>query len=230
LGSHAPDGTTRALLIVAVTCVVAFLVLAVLAAGPVPLPVEASLIAFAQELPVPQRAWEGLTALGRWTLLVAINALVVGNLAIRRETGFAILVAGSLVVAAAAVLLARELIDRPRLEDALVLTSGGSLPSGHAFFSALTYGLLWVVIARGRRTARTRLVLALAAAGTVVLVGLSRIALGAHYPADVLAGWLLGVAALAVMAALASILPWVAAADGSPDPLHAPHAPPPPKR
>ena len=58
-----------------------------------------------------------------------------------------------------------------------------SLPSGHATYSALVIGALWPLI--GRR-GRVGLVL------YAVLVGWSRIAAGMHFPADVLAGWCLG--------------------------------------
>jgi len=59
-----------------------------------------------------------------------------------------------------------------------------SLPSGHATYSALVVGALWALVGR-----RGRIGLVLYA----VLVGWSRIAAGMHFPADVLAGWYLGV-------------------------------------
>ena len=58
-----------------------------------------------------------------------------------------------------------------------------SLPSGHATYSALVVSALWALM--GRR-GRVGLVL------YAVLVGWSRLAAGMHFPADVLAGWCLG--------------------------------------
>ena len=58
-----------------------------------------------------------------------------------------------------------------------------SLPSGHATYSALVVGALWPLMGR-----RGRIGLMLYAG----LVGWSRIAAGMHFPADVLAGWCLG--------------------------------------
>ncbi len=58
-----------------------------------------------------------------------------------------------------------------------------SLPSGHATYSALVVGALWPLVGR-----RGRIGLMLYAG----LVGWSRIAAGMHFPADVLAGWILG--------------------------------------
>jgi membrane-associated phospholipid phosphatase len=54
-----------------------------------------------------------------------------------------------------------------------------SLPSGHASFAMLVSASLWPVLNRYGRYA---------AAAFVVWVGLSRISLGAHFPADVVAG------------------------------------------
>ena len=64
-----------------------------------------------------------------------------------------------------------------------------SLPSGHSTYAALVVGALWPVIGR-----RGRIGLVLYAA----LVGWSRIAAGMHFPADVLAGWVLGLSCTAL--------------------------------
>ncbi|MFD8706529.1 phosphatase PAP2 family protein [Kitasatospora sp. NPDC059648] len=74
--------------------------------------------------------------------------------------------------------------------------SGFSFPSGHSFTSAVCAGLLALAVAKARPTA------ARAAAAIAVVfaaaVGLSRIYLGVHWPLDVLGGWLLAAAWLAL--------------------------------
>ncbi|MFE7525889.1 phosphatase PAP2 family protein [Kitasatospora sp. NPDC057542] len=94
---------------------------------------------------------------------------------------------------------------RPPETDWAFTASGFAFPSGHAFTSALSAGLLALAVARARPSA-TRT----AAAGAVLfagVIGLSRIYLGVHWPLDVLAGWLLAVGWLAGGAALSSFLP-----------------------
>jgi membrane-associated phospholipid phosphatase len=56
-----------------------------------------------------------------------------------------------------------------------------SLPSGHSSFAMLVTASLWPVLNRGQRAVGMLF---------VIWVGVSRISLGAHFPADVLAGWL----------------------------------------
>jgi membrane-associated phospholipid phosphatase len=64
-----------------------------------------------------------------------------------------------------------------------------SFPSGHSYISALVFGYLAVaamqMLAYGWLIAIPLFLL-------IVLVGVSRIYLGAHFPSDVLAGWALG--------------------------------------
>lgn len=84
----------------------------------------------------------------------------------------------------------KPMLDFPRPPLALPLESvrivgapeyHHSLPSGHASFAMLVAASLWPALNRGWR---------IAAALFVLWVGLSRISLGAHFPADVVAGFL----------------------------------------
>jgi signal peptidase II len=59
-----------------------------------------------------------------------------------------------------------------------------SLPSGHATFSALVVSALWTLVNK-----RLRCVLIV----YLVAVGWSRVAAGMHFPADVVAGWIVGI-------------------------------------
>lgn len=93
----------------------------------------------------------------------------------------------------------KELVGRLRPEVAAPFASapGWSFPSGHTVAVTIWVGvvllvLLPVVSPRARRPAIA------AAVAVVVLVGLTRLGLGVHHLGDVVAGWLLGAAWLAV--------------------------------
>lgn len=90
--------------------------------------------------------------------------------------------------------------DRPSLEDPIATAAGASFPSGHAMSSTVAYGALLLIllplVPNHRRT--------LAIGGTIALVlaiGFTRLALGVHYITDVLGGFVLGAAWLALTTA-----------------------------
>lgn len=100
------------------------------------------------------------------------------------------LFAVSFLLAFALTALVKWTVDLPRPATALgsvvrLLASeegGHGFPSGHSVYAALLASALWP-LARPR----WRIVLVM----WVIWVGYSRVALGAHFPADVAAGWLL---------------------------------------
>jgi membrane-associated phospholipid phosphatase len=67
-----------------------------------------------------------------------------------------------------------------------------SFPSGHAFGSAVTYGMFALVVLRVWHGSRWRWVFAGALWAFIGFVALSRPILGVHYPSDVVAGVSLG--------------------------------------
>lgn len=81
-------------------------------------------------------------------------------------------------------------IERPYLYDALIIpyaTEGSfALPSGHALLSVVIFG--WTAI----RHPKSHLVL-WGSIALILLIGVSRVYLGVHYPTQVVAGWLFGI-------------------------------------
>jgi undecaprenyl-diphosphatase len=163
---------------------------------------DAGIVAAVQGLPVPVGTWEAITALGGFALALVGTVLVLGALASGRLR-LALIVAAILIVAALFVDHVKDVVERPRPPgEPLVLATGYSFPSGHTLNSTVTYGLLALVAARSRLPLALRRIAV--AVGVIVpaMVGLSRIALGVHYPSDVLAGWLGGLAFVALGAVL----------------------------
>ena len=69
------------------------------------------------------------------------------------------------------------------------LPTSASFPSGHAFFAASFFGGLAVLASARIRNPLLQTLIWAGAAVLILLVGLSRVYLGVHYPSDVLAGY-----------------------------------------
>ena len=78
---------------------------------------------------------------------------------------------------------------RPDLETHLVVVKTSSFPSGHSNSSMIFYVMLALVLVRG--TERRGLAVG-AAIALSLMVGLSRVMLGVHWPSDVIGGWAFG--------------------------------------
>ncbi|GIP37649.1 phosphatase PAP2 family protein [Paenibacillus sp. J31TS4] len=87
--------------------------------------------------------------------------------------------------------------ERPTLHR-LIEQAGYSFPSGHSMGSMATYGMLAVILCLFFPNKLARVLLLTAAALVIVLIGVSRIYLGVHYPSDVAAGFAAGAAWLLI--------------------------------
>jgi undecaprenyl-diphosphatase len=108
--------------------------------------------------------------------------------------------------------LLKEFYERPRPSVVQWVTEvhSASFPSGHAMSSMVVYGSVAYLV--GRLEARTRLrrTTWILAALVILAIGISRMYLGVHYPSDVIAGFVGGLAWLAFVVACMSALKFFA--------------------
>jgi undecaprenyl-diphosphatase len=93
--------------------------------------------------------------------------------------------------------LLKFLIDRPRpdlFEWRVPHAGASSYPSGHSTTAMALYATLTYLLVRLESTAAMRRLTVAVLGVVVLLVGLSRVYLGVHYPSDVLGGYLIGFA------------------------------------
>jgi membrane-associated phospholipid phosphatase len=87
---------------------------------------------------------------------------------------------------------------RPPAAERLMIETNPALPSGHALGSIVVLGVLAAVVVLATRSILLRVAAVATAALGVMTIGLSRLYLGVHWLTDVVTGWFLGGAWLAV--------------------------------
>jgi undecaprenyl-diphosphatase len=137
-----------------------------------------------------------VTALGGIAVLTLLSLAVTAFLLLRRLHGAAMLLAASVLGGMLASQALKSFFERPRpdLVPHGVHVFTASFPSGHAMMSAAVYLTLGVLLARVEPSLRGKAFLLGCAVLLTLLVGISRVYLGVHWPSDVLAGWALGAA------------------------------------
>lgn len=134
-----------------------------------------------------------ITLLGGTDAVLPVTAACAAGLLAMRLWHSALALVAAVVLTQLVVQVAKGLVERSRPPaNASVAEAGGfSFPSGHSATSAALFGLLALVAARHLQ-GRARLLVAGAGVALFLVVGASRVVLSAHYPTDVVAGWLTG--------------------------------------
>lgn len=137
-----------------------------------------------------------ITALGGYPIITLLSLAVIGYLAISRRGWSALYVAVSVAGGAALSSVLKSFFERPRpdLVEQLDVIHTASFPSGHATAITVMYLTLASLFVRFLPTLREKIYVLAVAVFVAVLVGLTRVYLGVHWPSDVLAGWALGAA------------------------------------
>lgn len=154
------------------------------------------------------KAARDLTALGGGPVLTLVTVLGGGYLVARRQARSALL----LILAASSGAWMNSALKhgfarvRPDVVPHLMEVSSASFPSAHAMNSAVIYLTLAALLAMAEPHRRVGSYLLGAALCLTLLIGLTRIYLGIHWPSDVLAGWSIGTAWAAGWTALAARL------------------------
>ncbi len=136
----------------------------------------------AWEVPALIMNWVGGGIFG----IAILPLLIIGVLCLMRRFWAAILFAAATILSAGLVQLLKNIFDRPRPEDILVVADVGSFPSGHVA-NAATMAVVLAVVAH-------KAWVWIAGVAYTVLMMMSRTYLGAHWVSDTVGGLVLGAA------------------------------------
>lgn len=133
--------------------------------------------------------------------LIALTALLILSIRRRSWTPAVLIVAtgiGALLMTVAGKMLIGR--DRPPLADAVPpYEVSASFPSGHTLNAVALLGVIAYLLILRRESALSRAAIVVVAVVATILVAASRVYLGHHWMTDVMAGWLLGAAWLALV-------------------------------
>ena len=95
----------------------------------------------------------------------------------------------------------KNIVERPRppLTESLVIENSFSFPSGHSFIAIAFYGLITFFLFDTFKKKYLKILALILGFILVILIGISRIYLGAHWPSDVLASYASGLAWLSII-------------------------------
>ncbi len=150
-----------------------------------------------QASPLFDRLMEFVSAIGEMAIAMALTAIAIVTFAVRRHWIEAIF----MLVTTSSVLLAfvlKELIHRTRPfpidqngTGIIQSINEYSYPSGHVLFFVVFFGffayLAWIHF-----VGRTRVIVIAICGALILLIGPSRVFLGAHWASDVLGGYIIG--------------------------------------
>ncbi len=133
--------------------------------------------------------------------MIGIAVAIVGYLWWRNRRREAILVGVTLGLVTAGSEAVKELVHRPRPPESQTVVPGViySFPSGHELEAVCILGIVALLVWRSRAPRPVAVAVAIVVAVFCVWVAIARIAINAHWPSDVLAGFLGGIGVLALV-------------------------------
>jgi membrane-associated phospholipid phosphatase len=159
----------------------------------------------------------GANAMGETPIMLLLTGLIALALAVRGWHAPAALVLVTAVIRLANSLL-KGLAESPRPTSDLVHVTeqadGFGFPSGHVMGVVLLAGALWFLAGRAIRPRFPRLAVQAALGATMLVSGFGRIHSGAHWPSDVVGGYLWGgVLLVGLIGGYKALEAWLATSD-----------------
>jgi len=139
------------------------------------------------------RFMQFITFLGKHTLLIPLNLLLLAYFIYKKHQWFAIRIAALSLSSVALSFSLKYYFQRQRPELQLIGdVTGYSFPSGHALISVVFYGLFIHIVWHEVKEKWMRILLITGLIILIILISFSRIYLRVHYASDVIAGLCVG--------------------------------------
>jgi len=140
--------------------------------------------------------FKGITFLGSTVFIVAFSLALFIIFLLKKKNIKAYFLAALIIISTIINNVIKLLVRRPRPEYMMVTESTFAYPSGHTMASATLYGLLIVLILQSNLSKFNKIFYVTFLILLILLIGLSRIYLGAHYFSDVIGSIILSTSIL----------------------------------
>lgn len=143
---------------------------------------------------------EMITYIGNWQSIVVICILLVAFDKTRKTIGIPVVAVA--IISSVSNRLLKQFMHRPRPDASNMLISedGFSFPSGHTATAVAVFILIAYILVKTMDNKKRAWIYACLLSLLAILIGLSRIYVGVHYPSDVFAGFFMGTASLSLVA------------------------------
>lgn len=143
--------------------------------------------------------WKLITHTGDRDTVITLGVILLLIKSLRKKYGVKFVIAALSSTALYQVM--KYIFQRPRPDVALRLIeeSGYSFPSGHSMNCLVSYGILIYLLLKYCENRKLAKILSVGLGLIIILIGLSRVYVGVHFPTDVIGGWSLGIAVLVAM-------------------------------
>lgn len=139
-----------------------------------------------------------ITDLGNIRLVIALTIIIAIVLFFKRRYAEGLWLGGTMLLCAAIIgKILKKAFDRERPQFLqLIEKTNESFPSGHATATTIFYGLIGLVLVLTLTGAWKKVIVGFITLAWIIFILVTRIYLGVHFPTDVIAGFLYGMAAV----------------------------------